>query len=55
MKLQKQNVIYRTDKPEEIEALKARGFKEVKEKAKAELNPKPKAGTDKPEDNKESK
>lgn len=51
MKLKKQNVIYRVEDPEEIQALKARGFKEVKPKSKLDLPPK--EGNNKPNDNKE--
>lgn len=39
MKLKKQNVSYRTENPEEIQALKAQGFKEVKAKSKLDLPP----------------
>lgn len=53
MKLKKQNVIYRVEDPEEIQALKARGFKEVKPKSKLELSPK--EGNNKPNDNKDGK
>ena len=53
MKLKKQNVIYRVEDPEEIQALKARGFKEVKPKSKLDLPPK--EGNNKPNDNKEGK
>lgn len=52
MKLQKDNVIYRVEKEEEIQYLKSKGFKEVKAKAKADLTPK-KDGKD--EGNKEGK
>lgn len=40
MKLQKLNVVYRVEDPERIQQLKAEGFKEVKAKAKADLNAK---------------
>ena len=40
MKLQKQNVIYRTEDIAKIQELKAQGFKEVKAKTKADLAPK---------------
>lgn len=53
MKLKKQNVIYRTEDPEQIQVLKSQGFKEVKPKSKLDLSPK--EGSNKPNNNKDGK